>query len=595
MVTSQGTRNVISEYDLFAQVGGVERFTDTQLRGALQALAQESKLVRRVILREAPYYEIISEFLAPWIAKLRREREGARAERARQFEERSLRLAKFTRFALALGALLALFGMGALVYNTYRSGTISKANERMREAELLSAEASRRAAYAAGELEKLRASLEVLDKKRDKAEAEMMLAERRTAEAQRLASLLVPKANRERLQHLEGEVASLVEQTGDLKSQIEEKEQLIKALQTSATTAAAGGTQTSSVRAARASTPRRSDKEKRSPAMFGSAMLEVAAALLMMYLILGLVCIALGELFESFLNFRAAYLYRGIRGLLGDESDVKLLYNHPLVRALQGKGGHLSYLPPRTFSSALLDMIAPATLSGARHMGGVREGIAAMENLDLRRSLLALFYGTEETEQARERIEAWYEEAMDRVSGRYRRRVGLLLLALAYILSLGLNVDTVNIATTLSRTELRNVVAAAAESYVTAPAPDTASVAPTTGPTPAVDPPNPVFQAREAARRINAVRSEVDELGLPIGWTSDRWGANPRGVPATPTGWVLKTVGCLITALVVSQFALFLFDIFNRFAVIRATVRPREHGLGRPPSDAGVKATSDDE
>jgi hypothetical protein len=605
MVTSQGTRNVISEYDLLAQVRGVDDFNDTQLRAALQALVQESKLVRRVILREAPYYEIISEFLAPWIAKLRREREGARTERQRRFEERSLRLARFTRYAIAIGVLLAVTGMLALFYNTYQAGTISRAESRMRGAEALRAEATTRAEEARARLQQVQASLDVLYKESKDAEEKTRLAQARAEEAEHRARLLTPKADRERLDRLQAELASLVEQTGDLQSQVQEKELLIKALQTQSTNAAApAGAQTSPARRSGTSAPRGINNEKRRPTMFGSAMLEVAAALLILYFILGLVCVALGELLESFLNFRAAYLLRGINRLLGDDEAARHLYNHPLVRALQTKDGRLSYLPSRTFSAALLDMVAPATPSGATgDIIVLRQSVAAMKDGGLRSSLIALFGRTEELERARERLEEWYEDAMDRVSGRYRRRTGLILLVLGFVLSLGLNVDTVNIATTLSRTELRDVVAAAAESYVTAnPAPEKAPAAPeklpaasatatpTTGPTPA----DSALQAAEAQRRINAVRYQVSELGLPIGWSSEVWGANPRGVPAGSTNWILKIVGCLITALVVSQFALFLFDIFNRFAVIRATVRPRAHGLGRLPADIVVKATDED-
>lgn len=600
MVTSQGTRNVISEYDLLAQVRGGESFSETQLSAALQALAQESKLVRRVILREAPYYEIISEFLAPWIAKLRREREQARAATRHRFEERSLRLRKYMRVAMFAVALLALISLGTLVYTTYRRGVIARAQERTREAEALRAEASRRADETLNESQALRASLFDLTMKREAAQAALRLAQRRAAEAQRRADLLTPKANRERLSYLEGEVTRLVAEAGDVKSQLEEKERLIKALQSNATTAA-GGAQTGS---AKPSAIRGGKKETRRTSMFGSVMLEVATALLILYLILGVACSALNELLESFLNYRGRYLYFGIKRLLGNPDYLVRFINHPLVQALTDKSGRLSYLPSHTFSSALLDMLAPASPSGTGHMAEIQQKVAAMEDGDLRRSLLALLQGVKEVGQARERIELWYEDAMERVSGAYRRRAGLLLLILAFMMSLGLNVDSLNIATTLSRNDLREVTAAAAESYVTEHPPEkspavsekspanTPTASPVTTPTPY----DPALQAREAADRLATVRGALYDFGLPIGWSfGGIWPGTPRGVPNGNTAWLYKIVGCLLTALVVSQFALFLFDLFNRFAVIRATVKPRAQVLGRAYADSYAQTNDDDD
>jgi WD40 repeat protein len=67
MVTSAGTRNVISAADLMDRVRTVENLPRPLLERALHRLESESRLVRRERRRELDLYEITSEFLVPWI------------------------------------------------------------------------------------------------------------------------------------------------------------------------------------------------------------------------------------------------------------------------------------------------------------------------------------------------------------------------------------------------------------------------------------------------------------------------------------------------------------------------------------------------
>jgi WD40 repeat protein len=73
MVTSSGTRNVISAEDLIGRVQEDERIPRERLELALDRLEGESKLVRRERRRDLNLYEITSEFLVPWITRRRQE------------------------------------------------------------------------------------------------------------------------------------------------------------------------------------------------------------------------------------------------------------------------------------------------------------------------------------------------------------------------------------------------------------------------------------------------------------------------------------------------------------------------------------------
>lgn len=108
--------------------------------------------------------------------------------------------------------------------------------------------------------------------------------------------------------------------------------------------------------------------------MFDSTVLEVAIGIVFVYLLLSLICSAAKEGLESILNRRATYLERGIKELLADPSGtglVKELYKHPLIDSLfrgtyeEAKqtrvGSRLpSYIPPRNFALALLDILRRA-------------------------------------------------------------------------------------------------------------------------------------------------------------------------------------------------------------------------------------------
>lgn len=120
LVTSTNTRNIVSEPDL--KVFEKDNFTEERIDAALKALV-ESRLVRREPRHNIYFYEIVSEFLVPWI----REKKTARlaqiqAERlAAQTKVRLKQVEKERRY-LSIGSvllILLLIAAGILSYFTY--------------------------------------------------------------------------------------------------------------------------------------------------------------------------------------------------------------------------------------------------------------------------------------------------------------------------------------------------------------------------------------------------------------------------------------------------------------------------------------------
>jgi hypothetical protein len=257
---------------------------------------------------------------------------------------------------------------------------------------------------------------------------------------------------------------------------------------------------------------------------FGS-IIDVIAGMLFVYLLLSLLCTAIGEYIEAKLNNRAKLLKRGIELLLNESKGGGIdlagrLYEHGLIRPLYRDANQLpSYIPSRTFAMALWNM-ATATAAG----GGVTN-----------------------------------DSAMDRVSGWYKRRAAFTMLALGVGMAAVLNADSINIATALSRdSTLRETVVAAAQERIDA-APEAAD------------------QAAAPSADAEAAYADVASLGLPIGWVWTPANDNDlRQLPGSAGGWLLKLLGILLTGFAVSQGAPFWFDLLNKFMVIRSTVKPKE-------------------
>ncbi len=107
MVTESGLRNVISKEDLLGRAHQEEQIPRERLERALEQLEGQTPLVRRERRHDVVSYEIISEFLVPWIA-------GQKAGRKARTEARAQRRKWMVAAAVLL--VLALLGGGSAWY-----------------------------------------------------------------------------------------------------------------------------------------------------------------------------------------------------------------------------------------------------------------------------------------------------------------------------------------------------------------------------------------------------------------------------------------------------------------------------------------------
>lgn len=167
--------------------------------------------------------------------------------------------------------------------------------------------------------------------------------------------------------------------------------------------------------------------------------------------------------------------------------------------------------------------------------------------------LSTLDAGDARLEDVRVSVERWYDGAMERVSGVYKRRVQLWLLSIAALVTLGLGADTFQMIATFATNP-----AARAE----------------------------VLAQSGTAGNLQNAPSETDELLVRrLGSLSIPFGYHDMPALGGADWWVwlgAKVPGLLITILAVSLGAPFWFDVLQKFTNIRAA--------GQRPKPAEVPA-----
>ncbi len=267
--------------------------------------------------------------------------------------------------------------------------------------------------------------------------------------------------------------------------------------------------------------------------MFGSTLLDVALGIVATFLLVSLISSAVTEAISSVLKLRHRTLRAGVQSLLNDPqfTDLALeLYNHALISPL-GHGmattiGELqhppAYIDPHQFATALLDVLEARAGNTVPPPASV---IAAIRDPQLRETMLALdARATRLGTRLSDEVGGWFDDAMDRLGGWYKRRVQLISFIVALALAFILNADAIRVVSTLWD---RPVVAQMAHVGI-------------------------------------SVKELIDQLQSDslIGWGR---------APAGSAGWGLAAIGWSITAFSTLFGAAFWFDVLQNVVQVRST------------------------
>lgn len=215
-----------------------------------------------------------------------------------------------------------------------------------------------------------------------------------------------------------------------------------------------------------------------------------------------------------------------------------------------------------------------------------------------REALRMVIFTANDAAEAVRKLEAWFDDGMNRASSLFRDRLQRYSLIGAFALVLLLNVDTLAMVRSFwIDPSLREAVAVAAEDFIQTvpdePAEETA--APTPAPSvldPNATPVPPEAVTDEAAveefeQSVEDVRATVDQLlrlNVPIGWTwqpadctsdaddqirlcesaNNLWNFFDTTNPDLFTLWLGKIVGLVVSAIAAAQGAPFWFDLLRK-------------------------------
>jgi hypothetical protein len=273
--------------------------------------------------------------------------------------------------------------------------------------------------------------------------------------------------------------------------------------------------------------------------MLGSTVLEVAIGLTFCFGTVALIVTTLQEALASVFRLRANTLLAGVKSMLNDPHFAGLaraVYAHPLVnphtdgsamdeRSLRTKP---SYIEPAHFAIALVDSLWKTPGDFMQ----LRSAIEEIPDPQLRTAMLGMVSRARDLQQFQDMLAGWFDNAMARMSGAYKRSQLLISLLLSLLLAIMFNIDSIHLFRTL-------------------------------------------WQQPGLAAHLKDVPTALDPavidalMALPIGWT--------RFPPVLGADFALQVVGWLITATTTLFGAPFWFDLMQRVVRMRATgAKPEE-------------------
>jgi hypothetical protein len=314
--------------------------------------------------------------------------------------------------------------------------------------------------------------------------------------------------------------------------------------------------------------------------MFNSTVLDVAVGLIFTFLALSLAVSSTVEAIASYLDLRTKTLLLGVKDLLNDPNFQGLaaaLYNHALVNPREAgtlpvpmqptnaanpaavqpapAAGASSapaaqadsttkkpaYINPKQFASAMIDIIGLAGRAPEAMKQAIDNNPLLANDLQLKALLNGMIDRTSgDLHKVQTELAGWFDNAMDRVSGSYKRRTQLWSFFIALGMAAVLNVSAINIGQTLW---VRPMVTKAVTDFK-------------------ID--------LGAKDNVAGELKDLNKLGIPVGWTSDDFDRLlPRhkgyypGQPAFGVCFNLLA-GWLITAVATLFGAPFWFDALQQ-------------------------------
>jgi hypothetical protein len=328
--------------------------------------------------------------------------------------------------------------------------------------------------------------------------------------------------------------------------------------------------------------------------MLTNVIINIAITLIFLYLVVGLMVTGINEMIFAFSRLRSKCLESAVNKLFFDTEWEKIsvkMKNSPFINILRKKKDLFpGNVPPDNFVSALLTTIG----NGKESLEAVKK---AVESQTERGQLYGLLYSILSREgitleALRAEVGRIYDSAMDRLTGWFRTYAKGISFSIALVISVALNIDTIDITTGLWKNKeqaekLAAFVLAASQnigkdeqghiilkdSTGTLARIDRAFVDVSQKPadTLETDAGEPEIVVKESAQQVRQSYEILVDLGIPMGW-------NRKNIPNVPENrwdeavlWLVKILGLLLTAFATSLGAPFWYDLLKRVTPLKKT------------------------
>jgi hypothetical protein len=322
-------------------------------------------------------------------------------------------------------------------------------------------------------------------------------------------------------------------------------------------------------------------------------ILDLIIGMAFIYFLLSLICVALQEIKANWRKERSENLKKWIIDTFRNEgNETKLgerLWNNIIIDGLTQEGKAASYIPKDVFVSALFDEIHYNSDDKKERMDkGDDENGSTKEPYDFNSILKSIeaspllpnrikrvlrqihseSYGN--LESFKDRLEKWFENAMERNAGTFKKNAQVSVLIFSFIVTITLNVDSIKLIKYFYENPAEATrVADATEKLIK-------------------DPKTKIALDSQDGKSINSLINSVNgnitelrALKLPMGWEGYTW----SDFLCSTRGWLsIPILGWLITAIAVSLGAPFWFDTLNKLVDLRSA--------GKKPMPAAASNTS---
>lgn len=336
--------------------------------------------------------------------------------------------------------------------------------------------------------------------------------------------------------------------------------------------------------------------------------LEIFIGLFFVYLVLSTLVTSVSEIVAARFHFKAQVLRQTIRRLFAGNRDLEdVFFKHPEIQSLidpkrAEKGKYFrwlkwsatkdsvapSYLDSETFTRVAINILM-GDLPKANSFGSFESTLSQwVQNSTLgakpQREQFANTLGTHirsaessvienpklsETQALKQGICQWYDTAMERSRGIYKRKIQKVVIYTSIVVTAFLNADTIRIVQALSNNEavLANTVDAA--------------LIQTNGPSSTSEPNLSDKNFQTATKLLEDSAYKLENVGIPLGWDSyelEQLQQPSKSVWFAIWGgmiyFFMKAVGLGATAIAASLGAPFWYDILNKLARIRTSAAP---------------------